>query len=151
MAREFAPDGKIIIRGQGPQDLGRGIGQVPGDAERPQVPLLVCAIAWAKPLKVPVLPTSSPRSAARSAGGRRRRPLRITYAFPEFEKMAVVLYGRASLRPKAISSCQDPLTRPLKYGTWHRARARRRWKATGTFFDVCHRVGVLSPLSGGEA
>ena len=70
-------DHRVGIRRQDRQDLGRGIGQVPEDAERPQVPLFVlchCGRQIAgKTVKVTVLPTSTPRS----AGERRRRPLHM--------------------------------------------------------------------------
>ena len=50
-----------------------------------------------------------------------------------FEKMAAIGSVASSFHPKATPSCQDPKTGPSRYGTWHRARARRRWQATGTF------------------
>ena len=47
--------------------------------------------------------------------------------------MAAIGSVASSFHPKATPSCQDPKTGPSRYGTWHWARARRRWKATGTF------------------
>jgi hypothetical protein len=45
-------DYRVGILGPDPQDLGRGIGQVSDDAERPQVPLFVlCHCGRQKPLK----------------------------------------------------------------------------------------------------
>ena len=58
------------------------------------------------------------------------------------QKMAVIGSRRVFFRPTARPSCRHPGTRPSRSGTWNWARARRRWKATGTF--------VSFPRSGGE-
>ena len=50
-------DHRVGILGQDPQDLGRGIGHVPDDAERPQVPLFVLCHGVGKTVKVKVLPS----------------------------------------------------------------------------------------------
>jgi len=67
----FAPrqDHRVGILGQDPQDLGRGIGHVQGDAGRPQVPLSL-----------------SPAQGGRgvdSGGERRRRPLLTQFTTPK--------------------------------------------------------------------
>jgi hypothetical protein len=73
-----------------------------------------------------------------------------------FQKMAVMLSRRASLHRTGRLSSRHPGTRPSRSGTCHRARARRRWKATGTSFGLRHCVGkpvkltVLPSLNPGQ-
>ena len=73
--------------------------------------------------------------------------------------MAVITSWHAIGRPTARLSSRHPWTRPSRSGTRHRARARRRWKATGTSFGLRHGVGknvkltvfpMPQPRSGGE-
>ena len=75
-----------------------------------------------------------------SGGERRRRPQHMCSL--TIQKMAVIGSRRVFFRPTARPSCRHPGTRPSRSGTWNWARARRRWKATGTF--------VSFPRSGGE-
>ena len=51
-------------------------------------------------------------------------------ALPALCRDTVVGSLRANLHPTPRPSCQDPRTRPLRSGTWHRERVRRCWKST---------------------
>jgi hypothetical protein len=107
-------DHRVGIRRQDRQDLGRGIGQVPDDAERPQVPLFVFCHCGrqivGKTVKVTVLPTSSPRS----PGERRSRPCRFNVSYSintvaaRTTRIAPAnMLGARSRRPTLPALCRD--------------------------------------------
>ena len=84
-----------------------------------------------------------------SGGERRRRPQHMCSL--TIQKMAVIGSRRVFFRPTARPSCRHPGTRPSRSGTWNWARARRRWKATGTFVSFPRSPGERRRFRGGEA
>ena len=115
-ASSFHPrqDHRVRIRRQDPQDMGRGIGHVQGDAGRPQVPFSL---------------SPAHRGRGVDSGGERRRvvPVKLT-----FEKMAAVQYI-ASVSILRIPPCLSVgrATARSGCGTWERARSSRSSRATG--------------------